>query len=426
MAIPLASSTASSTISMIQRIGADMADSAEVRAEKFILTAASLLVIAAAVVWGTTYIVFHELIAGSISLLYACLMLVGLLNFALTHQHRPFLLIQLILGLFVPFIHTIVLGGLWNSSIVIIWALASPIGAMLFFTSKQARWWWVAYLVVVAIATLSHPLIERDNNLPLLLRRAFFALNISSVSTIALVTLNHFITQKNEAYRLLHVEQQKAENLLLNVLPQEIAEILKNEERTIADSFDGTSILFADLVDFTSLTAHMAPKEVVNLLNEIFSHFDALVEYYGVEKIRTMGDNYMVAAGVPRPRADHAHCLAAMALSMQAYLQERCANTGTPIEFRIGINSGPVVGGVIGRKKFVYDIWGDAVNVASRMESQGVAGKIQVTRATYELIRDDFTLQRRGTITVKGRGTMETWFLVGLKETQTYERIPTA
>jgi guanylate cyclase len=201
--------------------------------------------------------------------------------------------------------------------------------------------------------------------------------------------------------------------LLLNILPKEIAPILKNERRTIADSFEGTSILFADLVGFTSLTAHMAPAEMVNLLNEIFSYFDSLVEKYSVEKIRTIGDNYMVAAGAPRPVPDHAHRLASMALDMLAYLEYRRSSNSFPVDFRIGISSGPVIGGVIGHKKFVYDIWGDAVNIASRMESQGVPGKIQITEPTHRLIHKDFHCERRGTVQVKGRGDMETWFLVG-------------
>jgi guanylate cyclase len=245
--------------------------------------------------------------------------------------------------------------------------------------------------------------------------RAYFVLNLGGVSAIVLLLLTYFIRQKDEAYRLLHIEEEKADNLLLNILPKEIAAILKNEKRTIADSFDAVSILFADLVGFTPLTANMPPVEVVNLLNEIFSYFDSLVEKYDVEKIRTIGDNYMVAAGAPTHCPEHACRLASMALEMQAYIRERRWSQGLPIEFRIGINSGPVIGGVIGQKKFVYDIWGDAVNIASRMESQGVAGRIQLTNTTYELIRDHFDCEQRGTVEVKGRGVMETWFLIGLK-----------
>jgi guanylate cyclase len=389
--------------------------------EKSLLAWSSPLIILAAAVWGTTYLVFNETVSGLLSFAYLVVTLVSLLVFARTRRYRVFLFSQLLIGMTFPFIHTILLGGMWNSSMVILWTLAGPIGALLFYPLRYARWWWLAFVVLISTSVLLHPLIEHDNNLPLALRRIFLVLNLVSVSSISLLALYYFIGQKNEAYRLLHIEQQKSENLLLNVLPREIAAILKNEDRTIADSLDGVSILFADMVGFTPLTAHMAPKAVVGLLNDIFSHFDELLEKHGVEKIRTMGDNYMVAAGVPRPRADHAHCLATMALEMQDYLQQRRENTGMPIDFRIGINSGSVVGGVIGHKKFVYDVWGDAVNIASRMQSQGVAGKIQVTRATYELICDDFILERRGTINLRGRGTMETWFLVGRKEEQARE-----
>jgi adenylate cyclase len=397
----------------IRRVGSDSADTDELRLQKVMLTSASLLVILAAALWGATYLIFSEPVAGAISLGYSAIMLAGLAIYARTRHYDLFLFSQLVLGLIIPFIHTIVLGGLWHSSVVILWSMASPVGALLFYSIRRARWWWLAYLVVVAAATMMHPLVEHDNHLPAVLQRAFFALNIISVSSISLVTLGYFIAQKNEAYRLLGIEQRKAENLLLNVLPRDIAAILKNEERVIADSFDGASILFADLVNFTPLTAHMPPRDVVNLLNDIFSHFDSLVEKYDVEKIRTMGDNYMVAAGAPRARPDHALCLAAMALDMQAYVAERNQHSGLPLEFRIGINSGPVIGGVIGRKRFVYDVWGDAVNIASRMESQGVPSRIQVSQTTCDLICEQFTLEHRGTVSIKGKGEMDTWFLTG-------------
>jgi adenylate cyclase len=237
-------------------------------------------------------------------------------------------------------------------------------------------------------------------------------MNIGVVSSIVVLMLRYFIRKRDEAYQLVAVEQQKSERLLLNILPREIATELKNEHHTIAKQYDSASILFADLVGFTTLTASLAPVEMVNLLNQIFSHFDTLVEIYDVEKIRTIGDNYMVAAGVPRPCEDHAHRLAHIALGMQAYTSSLEHINGKPIHFRIGINSGPVIGGVIGRRKFVYDIWGDAVNIASRMESQGVPGKIQITQATYELVKDAFVCERHGSIQVKGRGAMETYYLV--------------
>lgn len=209
---------------------------------------------------------------------------------------------------------------------------------------------------------------------------------------------------------LIERERQRSEALLLNILPREVSEILKTRAGTIAQRYEQASILFADIVGFTSLSARMGADEMVEFLNRCFSHFDSLVEKYDLEKIRTIGDNYMVVAGVPRPCADHARSLAFMALDMRAY----AASLDGPVklQLRIGINSGPVVAGVIGRKKFQYDVWGDAVNTASRMESHGVPGQIQIARATYELIKDEFICEPRGLIPLKNMGAMETWLLL--------------
>src|SRR5206468_11595902 len=172
---------------------------------------------------------------------------------------------------------------------------------------------------------------------------------------------------------------------------------LKADTRTIADQFGAASILFADVVDFTPLADRLPPTEVVGVLDHLFSHFDDLAERYEVEKIKTIGDCYMVAAGVPSPRADHARAIALMALDMREAMHSEDGVGRLGLEIRIGINSGPVVAGVIGRKRFLYDLWGEAVNMASRMESHGTSGQIQVTRATYELLKDEFELERRGT-----------------------------
>jgi adenylate cyclase len=204
--------------------------------------------------------------------------------------------------------------------------------------------------------------------------------------------------------RLRH-ERERAESLLLNVLPSEIAEELKTTGETVPRRYESISVLFADTVGFTPMSASMEPEEVVAQLNEVFTYFDSLAEAHGVEKIRTIGDSYMAASGVPAPRADHAESLAAMALSMMDYADS------TPLTFRIGIHSGPVVAGVIGTRKFQYDIWGDTVNTASRMESHGEPGRIQISESTRQLISDAFKTTPRGTIEIKGKGPLQTWWL---------------
>jgi adenylate cyclase len=396
----------------IQNIGIDPIDSEEERLRKRLFITSLYMVMLATLLWGILYITFHEAAASFISFGYFIFTLVNLFIIHRTRQINFFLPIQLAFGLLLPFVHTLILGGIGPSGAVIMWSLLTPLGATIYYRLPIAARWWLINLVLLFAAVVLPPTIRQENNLPTALVNFFFLINIGGVSLIVYLTLSYFLMQKNEAYRLLRIEQEKGENLLLNILPKEIAAILKNGNRTIADSFEGASILFADLVGFTPLTAKMAPIDMVNLLNEIFSHFDNLVEKYDLEKIRTIGDSYMVAAGVPRVQKDHAHAIVSMAVEMRDFIQSWPPIEGKKIEFRIGINSGPVVGGVIGRKKFVYDLWGDAVNIASRMESHGVANQIQITAATYHQIKNDFNCTPRGKIEVKGRGEMETWIVV--------------
>jgi len=219
------------------------------------------------------------------------------------------------------------------------------------------------------------------------------------------------ITTRKAEQEALRYLQEQSEQLLLNILPEPIAQRLKEYPETIADSYDNVSVLFADLVGFTQFSAQTSATELVRILNLIFSAFDQLAERHGLEKIKTIGDAYMVAAGLPISRPDHAIAIAEMALDMQAEMVRFAQQTGKEFQLRIGINSGPVVAGVIGIKKFIYDLWGDTVNVASRMESQGINGAIQVTAATYELLKDKYLFEERGIISVKGKGEMATYLL---------------
>ncbi|MBI4427536.1 MAG: guanylate cyclase [Ignavibacteriales bacterium] len=307
----------------------------------------------------------------------------------------------------------ILLGGFVESGGILLWGLGHPVVTnLLLYGSRPAIRWFALFFLNLLIGTALSPFLNPTHKLPPVMMYAMFAMSVGFISFAITAVLAYFLARLEDAHRLVRGEQEKADNLLLNILPREIAAILKNDQRTIADSFEGASILFADVVNFTPLSAKMRPVELVDLLNEVFSQFDVLVEKYGLEKIKTIGDCYMVAAGVPRPRTDHAVLLTQLALEMRDFIQ-RSEFSGHRLSFRIGINSGPVVAGVIGRKKFIYDLWGDAVNTASRMESHGQAGVIQITRNTYELIKDGFTCEPHGTIHVKGKGDMDVWFVVG-------------
>ncbi|MFB8795316.1 MAG: adenylate/guanylate cyclase domain-containing protein [Microcoleus sp.] len=224
------------------------------------------------------------------------------------------------------------------------------------------------------------------------------------------------ITSRKKMQSKLRKEQKKTERLLLNILPEAIATRLKGKPGVIADKFDDATILFADLVNFTQFSTTMSATKLVYLLNEIFSTFDSLTQKHGLEKIKTIGDAYMVAGGIPIQRPDHAEAIAEMALDMLAAIKELNVKLNANFDLRIGINSGPVVAGVIGTKKFSYDLWGNAVNTASRMESHGIAGRIQVSIYTYNLLQDQYEFEERGLIEIKGKGQMQTYLLLGRKK----------
>ncbi|MEQ9367808.1 MAG: adenylate/guanylate cyclase domain-containing protein [Coleofasciculus chthonoplastes F3-SA18-01] len=225
----------------------------------------------------------------------------------------------------------------------------------------------------------------------------------------------HDITQRKQTDAALKREKQKVENLLLNILPQPIAKQLQHEPGLIAQKHEDVTILFADLVKFTQLAGQISPQELVSLLNMIVSTFDRLAQKHGLEKIKTIGDAYMVVGGLPTPQSNHVDAIAQMALDMQQSLTQINTSTGKNFRLRIGINTGVVIAGVIGTTKFSYDIWGDAVNIASRMESRGQPDKIQVTEITYQRLRDKYELVERGFIRVKGKGKMKTYWLIGKK-----------
>ncbi|HAN73742.1 MAG TPA: adenylate/guanylate cyclase [Planktothrix sp. UBA8402] len=226
--------------------------------------------------------------------------------------------------------------------------------------------------------------------------------------------LGQFIKRKL-AEIALQYQQQQTERLLLNILPEPIANRLKQDTKTIAEHFSEVTVLFADIVGFTQISSALSPIALVNLLNELFSAFDRLTEKYGLEKIKTIGDAYMVVGGLPYPRSDHAIAIAEMALDMQKAIIEFNHTHNQVLSLRIGIHSGPVVAGVIGIKKFLYDLWGDTVNIASRMESHGLAGRIQISEDTFHILPDQYVIFKRGLISIKGKGAMNTYFLLGRK-----------
>jgi adenylate cyclase len=247
--------------------------------------------------------------------------------------------------------------------------------------------------------------------LPSIIQESFLISNVVSFFFILGIISFIFRYAARQAELDLEKERQKSEKLLLNILPHSIAQRLKEDQSIIADHFDSTSVLFADIVDFTKMSEKLTPTELVTFLNLIFSSFDDLVEKYKLEKIKTIGDAYMVAGGFPEPRHNHVEAIADLAFEMLEVLKKFHQAAGQTFDIRIGIHTGPAVAGVIGIKKFVYDVWGDTVNTASRMESHGIPGQIQVSEETYEGLQDKYILKERGVIEIKGKGKMKTYLL---------------
>jgi adenylate cyclase len=394
----------------LRSLGSDPADSRELRERKGLLVLTTVLVQPAGLIWGSLYWVYGEHVAAVIPWAYMPASLLALAIFARTRSFGFLRAAELGLILVLPVLLLLSLGGITPSSGIILWSLLAPVGAVVFDSPRRAWAWFAAFIVLLAATVPLAPVLRSSSSeLPAGMIRGFAVLNIAAPSLVVFGLLLAFALQRQNA-------QGRVESLLLNVLPREIADRLQDDPRAIADHFDEASILFADVVDFTPLSNRLGPKELVGLLDRLFSDFDDLADRFGVEKIKTIGDCYMVAAGVPAVRDDHAHALARMALEMNT-----CAAGCLPeggqgdLQLRIGISSGPVVAGVIGRRRFLYDLWGDTVNMASRMESHGTAGEIQITRATWELLRDEFDCRPRGLVDIKGKGPVETWQLVGAR-----------
>jgi adenylate cyclase len=399
-------------LASLAQVGADSRDDEETRVRKSLLVLVSVLILPVSLLWGGLYLGLGAP-SGVLAFAYFVISLAAIAVFARTRNFEILLQIELLDILIAPNVSMIPLGGFITSTGVGVWGILAPMGALVFSGVGAGVRWYVAFLAVFLGSGVTGELLGTVSPLPGWFTSLMLALNIAVGGTMVFTLLALFAKQRQEALTDLRAAQEQAENLLLNVLPRPIAERLKAEPQTIADQFTSASILFADVVEFTPRTERLSPAEVVGILDHLFSHFDTLAERYGVEKIKTIGDAYMVAAGVPTPRPDHARALASLALDMVEAMRSRDGVGHLGLELRIGINSGPVVAGVIGRKRFLYDLWGDAVNTASRMESQGTPGRIQITRATRDLIDDEFVCEPRGTISVKGKGEMETWYLRG-------------
>jgi guanylate cyclase len=393
--------------------GARPEDSRDGRLRYGTLIFGSLLIAILSVVWVVTYLAYGRPWSAAIPAFYQLTTGVGLAVLARTRRFDIFRTTQLLVMIALPALLQASLGGFVASSAMILWAMFVPLAALALVGTRRSLPWLALFSIELAVlAALDPVLSQHPAALPQSLVISFFVLNIVGVPISAYVMLAYYVEQRARAHEALETERQRSERLLLNVLPQAIAERLKASMGVIADQYESVTVLFADLVGFTEHAATMAPQQLVALLDEIFSAFDRIVEGEGLEKIKTIGDAYMVAGGLPQPQPHHVEAVARTGLAMREEIAAIARRTGRRwLDVRIGIDTGPVVAGVIGRRKFIYDLWGDTGNTASRMESHGLSGRIQVTERVAAELGPEFSLRSRGTIQVKGKGPMKTYLL---------------
>jgi class 3 adenylate cyclase len=387
-------------------LGARPADSDDVRARKGTLVIAAVVITVLSIVWVGTYLALGRPVSAAIPLGYQLISITSLAAFSRTGAYRLFRFSQLVLMLLLPFALQWSLGGYEASSAVSLWALTAALGALFFYSAREAIPWFLAFLGLTILSGLLEPMLAAlAAPLPTEVRITFFVLNIVGVALTSYLLLQYFVRAREAALR-------RSDVLLLNVLPASIAERLKRSPGVIAESHPDVTVMFADVAGFTQYVERTPAATVVATLDEIFSAFDHLAERHGLEKIKTIGDAYMVVGGLPDPRADHADAAAEMALEMLDEMDRLRAALCIDLEIRIGMASGPVIAGVIGRRKFIYDVWGDTVNVASRLESTGIPGQIQVTAELRDRLTTRFRLDARGEIELKGKGRRATFLLV--------------
>ncbi len=375
----------------------------------------------AAMLWVAIYQSLGHEYSVSISLGFLALSTAVMAFYLRTRRLQPFALIQLGLILFTPFAMQWTMGNFVTASGVSLWGLIAPVGAVTVLGTRQSIPWFFAWLFMTVMAGVF------DYLLPVSMARVdirtvavFFVLNFAAISLMIYSLLWYFASEKQKLraqvdsqFEELHAEKEKSERLLLNVLPPAIAERLKRGESNIAQGHADVTVMFADIVGFTKMTEELSPVETVKILNEVFSMFDEIADKHGVEKIKTIGDAYMAAAGLDSGAPTHyADAIAGMALEMLERVAEYRQNTGERIELRVGVGTGPVVAGVIGKKKFIYDMWGDTVNVASRMAADARAGAIQVDLTTYRRLHARFTFDAPHEVEIKGKGRMQVHHLL--------------
>ena len=395
------------------------------------LVFSTALMMVASMLWLAIYWSFGQRFSTLIPLVFLLASLCTIVFFLKTRELPVFCLMQLSLFLFTPFALQWTMGNFVNSSGVSLWALLAPVGAIVILGTRESVPWFVAYIFMTAMSGMFDYYLQWDTKqLDQRTVAVFFVLNFVSISAMVYVLLWYFSREKAKLREAVEAQSQAvslekdlSDRLLLNILPEPIAIRLKRQETNIADGHADVSVMFADIVNFTHMSAEMSPNETVHLLNDIFSEFDTLAEKYGIEKIKTIGDAYMAAGGLRSTNTQYVDAMADMALQMHTFVSRYTAPNGEKLSLRVGLATGAVVAGVIGRRKFSYDLWGDTVNVAARMSSEAQPGLTQVDAVTYRRLHNRYIFDEMHQIHVKGKGQMQVYNLLAARVANQDEKI---
>ncbi|MDE2117432.1 MAG: adenylate/guanylate cyclase domain-containing protein [Betaproteobacteria bacterium] len=372
--------------------------------------------------WLAIYWMLGTKLSSNVPLAYQAISVTSLVYYHRTRDFVMFRFIQLCLFLFAPFIMQWSMGSSVTSSGAMLWALLAPLGAVVAVGWRESIPWFIAYIVLTVVSGFFDYFLGAGlyTGIPLKTIGVFFALNFAAMSSIIYFLLRYFVlesermkSQLGRQHKQLVEEQEKSERLLCNVLPNHIAQRLKSKPGLIADGYADVTVMFADIVNFTQLTEEMSPEQMVDLLNTVFSWFDSFSERYSLEKIKTIGDAYMVVGGLICDNRDYVRNIADMALEIREFVASHPELVKHNLAVHIGIATGPVVAGVIGTKRIIYDLWGDTVNIASRLTDEATGGHIQVDKTTYNRLRKYYQFDPPGITHLKGKGDMDTYRLIG-------------
>ncbi len=410
-------------------------DSDQDRINKTLLIFSCGLMGFGSVLWLALYWAMGIKFSSTVPLLYLGLSVVSLAYYVYSLNFAVFRTLQVSLFLFMPFIMQWSIGSFVSSSGVALWALLAPVGVMIFQGARQSLPWFAAYVILTGISGFFDYWLTSGVEAGVTMQSiaVFFTLNFIAMSSIMYLLIRFFVSQRDklqdsvtEQNRLLNIEQEKSEALLLNILPAPIARRLKDQQAhqqgIIADGFADVTVMFADIINFTSLSEEAPPRFMVELLNEVFSTFDVMADFHHIEKIKTIGDAYMAAGGLLEhdgidfavDARDYTSAILRLALDMQQYMRELSIRKNMPLAIHVGICSGPVVAGVIGTRKFIYDLWGDTVNTASRVTDEARSGVIYVDATTYRRSKNQFEFEGPIAIEAKGKGRLDVYRLVDL------------